>query len=153
MERVKRLPTVVRMPLPKQVMRELLRFILLCPLAQMSFKLPLGEHVTCSDASTAGGGFCVSEGLTGYGVAALDAEVKGDIPEEIQTIQVLTVGLFDGLGALRLAVDAFGIPVAGHLRVEKEETAKRVVESPCFIMMSRQLMAIWSATSVFDTRQ
>ena len=129
MVRLKRLPPVVRMPLPKQVMRELLRFILLCPLAQMSFKLPLGEHVTCSDASTSGGGFCVSEGLTGYGMAALDAEVRGDIPEEIQTVQVLTVGLFDGLGALRLAVDALGIPVAGHLSVEKEETARRVVES------------------------
>ena len=128
-ERLKRFPPVVRMPLPRQVTRELLRFILLRPLAQMSFKLPLGEHVTCSDASKAGGGFCVSEGLTGYGVAALDSEVRGDIPEEIHTTQVLTVGLFDGLGALRLAVDALGIPVAGHLSVEKEETAKRVVES------------------------
>ena len=62
-------------------------------------------------------------------MAALDSEVRGDIPEEIHTTQVLTVGLFDGLGALRLAVDALGIPVAGHLSVEKEETAKRVVES------------------------
>lgn len=59
----------------------------------------------------------------------LDSEVRGDIPEEIHTTQILTVGLFDGLGALPLAVDALGIPVAGHLSVEKESTAKRVVES------------------------
>ena len=129
MEKLKHLPPVVRMPMPKRVVKELLRFILICPLAQMSMKLPLAEHVTCSDASTRGGGFCVSEGLTGYGVAALGSEVRGDIPEEIQITQVLTVGLFDGLGALRLAVDALGIPVAGHLSVEKEPTARRVVES------------------------
>ena len=79
MERLKCLPPVVRMPLPKQVTTELLRFILQCPLAQMSLKIPLADHVTCSDASTTGGGFCVSEGLTGYGMAALDAEVRGDI--------------------------------------------------------------------------
>ena len=64
-----------------------------------------------------------------YGVAALESDVRGDIPEEIQITQILTVGLFDGLGALRLAVDALGIPVAGHLSVEKEPTARRVVES------------------------
>lgn len=62
-------------------------------------------------------------------MAALNAEVRGDIPEEGSVAQILTVGLFDGLGALRLAVDALGIPVAGHLSVEKEESARRVVES------------------------
>ena len=44
MERMKRLPPVVLMPLPQQVTRELLRFILLFPLAQMSFKTALGDH-------------------------------------------------------------------------------------------------------------
>ena len=87
MERKKRLPPVARMPLPKQVMRKLLRFILLCPLAQMSLKIPLGDHVTCSDASTGGGGFCVSEGLTGYGVAALNSDVRGDIPEAKRVVE------------------------------------------------------------------
>lgn len=62
MERLKKLPPVIRLPLPDSVAKELLRFILLCPLAQMSFKLPIAEHITCSDASTQGGGFCVSEG-------------------------------------------------------------------------------------------
>lgn len=72
---------------------------------------------------------CVSEGLTGYGVAALNADSRGDLPQEGETLQVLTVGLFDGLGALRLAADCLGIGVAGHLSVEKEGAGRRVVEA------------------------
>lgn len=122
MEKLKKFPPVIRAKMPRQVVKELLRFILLCPLAHISFKTELAEHVTCSDALTGGGGgFCVSEGLTGYGVAALSSEVRGDIPEEECVSQILTVGLFDGLGALRLAVDSLGVPAAGHLSVEKEE--------------------------------
>ena len=117
MEKLKRLPPVVRLPVPPEVKRELLLFILLTPLAalaQIDFRSPFVEHVTCSDASTTGGGICVSEGLTGYGVAAL---------------QILMVGLFDGLNALRLAVDSLGVGVEGHLSVEKEGTGRRVVEA------------------------
>ena len=32
--------------------------------------------------------------------------------------QVLSVGLFDGIGALRVACDFLGLPVAGHVSVE-----------------------------------
>ena len=59
---------------------------------------------------------CVSEGLTSYGMAALNSESQGDLPMEGDTFQVLSVGLFDGLGALRLALDSLGVAVAGHLR-------------------------------------
>ena len=38
------------------------------------------------------------------------------------------MGLFDGHGALRLAVDSLGVGV-GHLSVEKENTGRRVVEA------------------------
>ena len=99
------------------------------PLAQIDFRCPFVDHVTCSDASTTGGGVCVSEGLTSYGVAALNAETRGDLPLEGDTLQVFSVGLFDGLGALRLALDSLGVAVAGHLSVEKEGTARRVVEA------------------------
>ena len=129
MEKLKRMPPVVRLSVPPEVQRELLMFILLTPLAQIDFRCPFMEHVTCSDASTSGGGICVSEGLTGYGIAALNAECRGDLPREGDTLQILTVGLFDGLGALRLAVDSLGVGVAGHLSVEKEGTGRRVVEA------------------------
>ena len=129
MEKLKVLPPVIRLPIPRVVKEELLTFILLTPLAQIDFQSPFLEHVTCSDASTTGGGTCVSEGLTSYGVAALNSESRGELPREGETLQVLTVGLFDGLGALRLAVDSLGVAVAGHLSVEKEGTGRRVVEA------------------------
>ena len=103
--------------LPKQVMAELSRFVLLLPLAHMEFRAEICEQVSCSDASMLGGGICVSQGLTEYGVAATNARVRGDIPEPHDLIQVLTVGLFDGVGALRVAADTLGLPVAGHLRL------------------------------------
>ena len=43
--------------------------------------------------------------------------------------QVLTIGLFDGLGALRVAADVIGLPVVGHISIEKHAPARRVVES------------------------
>ena len=53
--------------------------------------------------------------------------VSGDQPHDM--CQVLTVGLFDGLGALRLACDALGLPMCGHISVESHAPARRVVES------------------------
>ena len=44
-------------------------------------------------------------------------------------IQVLTVELFDGIGALRVAADVLGLPVAGHVSVELDPRGRRVVES------------------------
>ena len=118
-----------RRALPTQVQAEIAPFVLLLPLAQMEFKAQLCDQVTCSDASMVGGGICVSEGLTSYGVAAANSMVRGDIPESHDMIQVLTVGLFDGIGALRLAADTLGLPVAGHVSVEQDAKGRRVVES------------------------
>lgn len=115
--------------LPPKVQAELARFILLLPLAQMEFRATLCDQVTCSDASTLGGGICVSTGLTEYGVAAANSAVRGDVPEAHDLQQILTVGLFDGIGALRVAADALGLPVAGHVSVEVDPRGRRVVES------------------------
>ena len=90
---------------------------------------PADPLVTVSDASTTGGGVCVSRGLTPYGAAAAVSYVRGDCPEEHDFQQVLTIGLFDGISGLRVAMDALGVPVAGHISVEKSPEARRVVES------------------------
>lgn len=87
---------VVRLRLPWEVKVELSRFIALAPLAQMDFRVPLDG--ACSDASTQGGGACSSTGLSDYGRAALNARVRGDVPEPDDLVQVLSVGLFDGRG-------------------------------------------------------
>ena len=44
--------------------------------------------------------------------------------------QVLVVSLFDGIGALQVALDALRVPVGGYVSVEiSPEAANRVVES------------------------
>ena len=56
--------------LPAQCRLEILRFVALLPLARMDFRTPFSEQVTCSDASSSGGGICASQGLTPWGCAS-----------------------------------------------------------------------------------
>ena len=118
-----------RKPLRKEVACELVRFMGLVPLAFMNLRLSYDEVVTASDASSTGGGVCASRGLSPYGLVASTSMVRGDLPEEHEFEQILSVGLFDGLGALRVALDALGLPLAGHVSVERSPEARRVVES------------------------
>ena len=122
-------PPVVRRPIPREVKMELGRFLCLLPLAQMDFRLPMTPQVTVSDASTTGGGISASTGLTSYGALASKAWVRGEETEPFDFIQVLTIGLFDGIGALRVATDLLQLPMAGHISVECSEAANRVVTS------------------------
>ena len=118
-----------RRPLRREVIIELVRFIGLSPLSFINLRSHHDEMVTASDASTQGGGICRSRGVTPYGLAASLSTVRGDIPEEVHLTSVLSIGLFDGIGALRVALDALKVPVAGHISVEKSPEANRVVEA------------------------
>eukprot|EP00438_Fugacium_kawagutii_P004168 Skav224689 [mRNA] locus=scaffold3171:104306:107602:+ [translate_table: standard] len=122
-------PPGFRVWVPRAVMLELARFVALVPLASMNLRAGVADRVSASDASTTGGGVCVSRGLSPYGVAASRACVRGDIPEVHDFCQVLLVGLFDGISALRVAADVLGVPIAGHIAVEKDEKARRVTEA------------------------
>eukprot|EP00435_Cladocopium_sp_Y103_P007936 s2109_g2.t1 len=128
-EELKGEPPVVRVTLPVAVSLELARFCALIPLARLDFRLTCMGQVTASDASSTGGGACVSTGLTAFGAAAANASVRGDIPEEHDLIQVLSIGMFDGVGCLRMACDLLGLPMAGHISIEKSAEGRRVVES------------------------
>ena len=108
---------------------ELLRFIAMVPLAFMDFRAGISDEVTASDASTSGGGLCVSKVLSPYGQAAAHARCRGDILSQEDVEPILVVSLFDGIGALRVAVDALRVPVAGYISAEISEDARRVVES------------------------
>lgn len=125
---LKAVPPVVRLPLPVGVVAELLRFVALVPFAQMCFKLKVMGTVTCSDASQFGGGVCHSTGLTPYGQAAAVSQVRGDVPDYEEACQVLSVGLFDGVGALRVACDFLQLPMAGHISIGSDPGGRRVVE-------------------------
>lgn len=69
----------------------------------------------------------MSAGLTSYGVTAMNASVRGEAFDPDAVCQVLSVGLFDGLDAIRVACDAVGFPMAGHISVGCDEAARRVV--------------------------
>ena len=115
--------------IPDGVRLELSRFCLLIPLARMNFRLALSATVTASDASTTGGGVTASCGVSQVGAIAANLHVRGDIAELDDVDTVLTVGLFDGIGGLRVAADAVGLTVIGHVSVECHPPARRVVES------------------------
>ena len=118
-----------RRALSPGVVAELARFVGMVPLAFMNLRAGYGDVVTASDASTSGGGVVASRSLSPYGVAASSAAVRGDLPEEHDYTQILSVGLFDGIAALRVALDCLEVPVVGHVSVEKVDSARRVVES------------------------
>ena len=118
-----------RVPLSRQVAAELARFLGLVPLAFMNLRCPFSEVVTASDASTSGGGVCASKSLSPYGLVASQSAVRGELPEPDDFSQILSVGLFDGIGALRVALDCLEVPVVGHIAVEKSAEAQRVLES------------------------
>ena len=98
-------------------------------LAQLDLRTPYGCHVTASDASCTGRGITVSQGLTGYGQVCSQSTVRGEVQERHEFVEVLTVGLFDGIGALRVAADGCQLPVAGHISCDVSAEGRRVVES------------------------
>ena len=118
-----------RWPIWKVVAGEIVRFLCLLPLAEITLRLKVDPIVTASDASSQGGGVCMSRGITPYGKAASEAQVRGEIEEPHDFHQILSVGLFDGIAALRVALDILKLPVAGHISIEKNPEAQRVVEA------------------------
>ena len=115
--------------LPGDCRLELLRFIGMLPLVRMNFRLDMHPMVTCSDASTSGGGICRSDGLTPAGGMVAEGGLRGQVPHPLPEHQVLVIGLFDGIGALRVAIDLQSVAVCGYISVEKDPSARRVVEA------------------------
>ncbi len=118
-----------KLRLPDPCRLEILRFIALIPLARIDFRLPMQGLVTCSDASSTGGGICSSGGLTTLGHLASQGELRGEQVSKGEKLPVLSIGLFDGIGALRVALDLLSCTVIGHISVEKSSMASRVVEN------------------------
>ena len=115
--------------LPRECKLELIRYLCLMPLVRMDFRTEVHPMVTCSDASLSGGGVCCSSGLTSVGTMAVEGGLRGERPQPLDSLQVVVIGLFDGIGALRVATELQGVSVLGYVSVEKEAAARRVVES------------------------
>ena len=120
-------PPVIKREMPPLVRLELVRFLCALPLARMNLRSMMRGDVTASDASEFGGGFCISDGLTPMGVHAASCHVRGDVPEVEDHVQVLTIGLFDGIGALHVGADVLKLPV--HVSSEVSQEASRVLEA------------------------
>lgn len=116
-------------PLWTESRYEILRYLALVPLARMDFRLDMHSMVTCSDASTSGGGICASRGLTRFGQIVSSGTLRGELAESRRELRIFSVGLFDGIGALRVALELLGVEVLGHVSVEKSPEARRVVEA------------------------
>ena len=114
---------------PPDCRLEVLRFLGVLPLASLDFRLSMHSMVTCSDASMSGGSVCASVAPTLLGASVAQGALRGELADQHGDMSVLVVGLFDGLGALRVAVELLGVPVIGYVSVEKQAHARRVVES------------------------
>ena len=138
---------------PSDCKLEVLRFLGMLPLCRMDFRLDMHEMVTCSDASTEGGGACASVGLTPMGGMVSQGSLRGELPENRGDFTVLCIGLFDGISALRVALDVLGVQVLGHVSVDKRKLAQCVVEShyPATIFVDsveevdEEMVSQWSA--------
>lgn len=76
-----------------------------------------------------GGRVCASTSVTGFGNFVSQGSLRGQLPEDKRELRVLSVGLFDGIGALRVALDLLEVDVQGHVAVEQSAEATRVVEA------------------------
>ena len=119
----------VTKPLPRKVIEELVASFFLCGVSYMNFRVEIDEVVTASDASEAGGGLCQSLHLTEQGARASGALVRGEISGEEAQSGLLVISCFDGIGALRVALDSLKAPVAGYIAIETDQAASRVLES------------------------
>eukprot|EP00438_Fugacium_kawagutii_P022473 Skav232359 [mRNA] locus=scaffold2646:533467:535827:+ [translate_table: standard] len=114
---------------PLECRLEVLRFLGLCPLARLDFRLAVHPMVTCSDASSTGGGACCSVAVTQVGSMISNGTLRGETGHPEPDASVLSIGLFDGIGALRVALDLQDCFVLHHIAVEPRKPAQRVVEA------------------------
>ena len=119
----------VSLPTPEDCRLEIYRFLGMLPLARLDFRLDVNAMVTGSDASSSGGGICASTGLTSVGGMVANGALRGEVPEPAGDMAVFSLGLFDGIGALRVALETINVRVLGHVSVECNKAAQRVVEA------------------------
>ena len=115
--------------IPTGVMSELLVFLGLLPLVHMDFRTSVSSVVTASDASNLGGGICASSGITSLGDSVASAEFRGESSVDVPDGGVVYIGLFDGVAAMRVALEAIRARVVLHVSVESDPTCRRVVET------------------------
>ena len=111
---------------------------LLCclPLCSTRVRGSIDPVITCSDASLGGLGVSRSIGLTPEGwnlfqhAFSRSANTWTPLPDsssDLREPRVLCIGLFDGIGGLRRALERLRVRVMLSVSVEKDARASRVV--------------------------
>ena len=137
-------PFQIPLPLSHQCIEELIRSMCVLPLAVTNLRTPVSGLVTCSDASELGGGVCGSAGLTQQGYSLLErmeaqqgereqinfrpagcCETKGDKTGP----RILAVSLFDGIGAMVVALARLSCCIIGYASSEIDPRRKRLTRT------------------------
>lgn len=128
-------------PLKNSTMRCILHSIAMVGLAFANIKAEIDGMVSCSDASEAGGGLCVSGELTTLGenmLSSLQSDISQDrrmpfspagamSPNQPVGPKILVISLFDGIGAVMCALCRLPCQVVGYVSSEIDKECKRLV--------------------------
>jgi hypothetical protein len=124
--------------------KELIWAIAVLPMAACNMFTPVSGLVTCSDASELGGGLCASNGLTEEGENVLNKlNEKGGDRENVRFgpagsctpasgkrgPRVIVISLFDGVGAMTVALSRLECQVVGHGSSEVDPACKRLTRT------------------------
>ena len=109
---------------PSRVAEELLMAVCLVPRMYCDLRLPVSPLVTVADASSRGGAFSVSTGLSQSGRRALSHWLEGGTGRADN--ELLLLSLFDGIGGARRALELCRVGVACYAASETASAAKRV---------------------------
>eukprot|EP00435_Cladocopium_sp_Y103_P060424 s868_g22.t1 len=135
---------MVSRPLPESTIKELIRSIAILPMAVVNLFAPVSGLVTASDASEAGGGLCATAGLTEEGEMVLRAiTARGSNREDVAfapagsvpTVlgrggpRVFIISLFDGIGAMIVALTRLKCQVVGYASCEIDKACKRLTKT------------------------
>ena len=117
---------------------ELISACSLLPLALMDLRTPVSGLVTCSDASTTGGGMCASNGLSETGLGFLEKLDAAPYDSECfrpqgsaqcfktQGPRVAVISLFDGPSAVMCALTRLPCVVQGYASAGGAATVQRL---------------------------
>ena len=87
----------------------------------------MSDIVTVSDASPYGGGVCVARSLTDLGRATARAVGSTEVPASEESL--IVVGVFDGIGGLRRALELIHVNPRCYLSLEIDRACVRVLSA------------------------
>ena len=108
------------------VRQELALAVLLLPLMTTDLSAPVSPVIGASDASATGGAVSISSSLTEEGQDFVGA--SQGVPLSVQTVPILVISLFNGIGGCFRCYDIIGVQPRGRISFDLCKEANRIVE-------------------------